>query len=136
MATNPFSLTITGNPKTAAVTEINVRSGPGKSNDTLFTAKVGTANLAVQEVRADDKGITQDNKVYQWLKATFPNGKQGWMRDDLVNVVGDGTAFGYGVVAQPTNAFSLTRATSVKIPVTVASPSTTVTTPAPASAST
>ena len=129
MASAPFLLSVTGNPNAPATTDINVRSGPGTNYDIPFKTTVGTANLPIVDVQADAKGITLNNKIYQWFKVTFPNGQQGWVRDDLVTITGDGSRYGYGVLSQPTNAFSLMRVVSPIRQVTPAAPTAPAATP-------
>lgn len=104
-----------------AITEINVRSGPGTSFDFVCKAAVGTSALPVVDVQADAEGKALDGKTYQWLSVTFADGQAGWVRDDLAEIVGDGTAFGYGMVAVQTHAFALQRVTA-SAPVAVAQP--------------
>lgn len=109
MANTPFTLTVTGNRGNTSIKEINLRSGPNTSYEVMAKVPVGTANLLVLDVSADDKNTLQQNKLYQWLKVALANGTVGWLRDDLVDVVGDGSRFGYGVVTQLKNGFTLTR---------------------------
>jgi hypothetical protein len=106
MATTPFLVTVRGIPNNPI---INVRSGPNTTYTKLLELPVGTANLVVVEVRADDQNTQLQGRTYQWLCCTLPNGQNGWVRDDLVTVQGDGTRFGYPVVTQATLAGSLTR---------------------------
>ncbi len=113
MATAPFQLTIRGLRERPDILEVNVRSGPNTAYTLLFKVAVGMSGLVVMEARADDKGNHLNGKIYQWLRVTFPNGEMGWVRDDLVDVVGDGSRFGYGTISKPTPAFSLTRTQAV-----------------------
>ncbi len=123
--TTPFCATIRGIRENPAVVEVNVRSGPNTTYVLIFKAPVGMANLLVLEVRADDKNTALQGKTYQWFRLRFPDGRDGWVRDDLIDVVGDGSAFGYPVVPQPVIGFSLTRGSG-------ASPSPAAPSPAPA----
>jgi hypothetical protein len=111
--TTSFSATIRGIRENPAVVEVNVRSGPNTTYVLIFKAPVGMANLLVLEVRADDRNTALQGKTYQWFRLRFPDGRDGWVRDDLIDVVGDGSAFGYPVVAQPVIGFSLTRSAAV-----------------------
>jgi hypothetical protein len=63
----------------------------------------------------DRAGIGKDGKTYQWFELEFPDRRSGWVRDDLIDVMGDGEDFGYGSVARRTLAFKLARA-SVQVP--------------------
>lgn len=112
MASSPFLLTIRGVRENPSIKEINVRSGPNTSYVLLFKVPVSANKLTVLEVRSDDQNANLQGKVYQWLRVKFPDNKEGWVRDDLVDVQGDGTRFGYPVVPQAVIAFALARDTS------------------------
>lgn len=112
MATTAFQVRVRGIPESPTITEINVRAGANTSYAMLFKAAVGLGGLIVLEVRSDEQNGNFQGKVYQWLRVGFADGREGWVRDDLVDVVGDGSRFGYGVLTQPVIAFSLTRDTS------------------------
>ncbi len=124
MSTSPFLVTVRGIPNNPV---INVRTGPNTTYTKLLELPVGTANLPVLEVRADDQNTQIQGRLYQWLRCTLPNGQVGWVRDDLVTVQGDGTRFGYPVVTQATLAGSLTRTTPP--PAGISTPPTPVTPP-------
>lgn len=104
-----FFAYIRGLPETPSVTVINIRSGANKNYPILFKAPVGMTNLPVLEVKSDEQGENFQGKVYTWLKIQFPDGQSGWGRDDLLDLFGDGTAFGYGQVPVQTFAFPLRR---------------------------
>lgn len=134
MSNTPFLVTVRGIPNNPI---INVRTGPNTTYDKLLELAVGTANMPVLEVRADDKNTQLQGRTYQWLRCTLPSGQSGWVRDDLVTVQGDGTRFGYPVVAQATLASTLTRTTppppglsSPSTPAQPAAPATPASTPA------
>jgi hypothetical protein len=91
------------------IARINVRSGPGTHHAVLSQLDVGLSGLVVQEVRPDERGQSVRSKVYQWFRITLPDGRSGWVRDDLVDVEGDCSAFGYGRLAQRVRAANLTR---------------------------
>jgi hypothetical protein len=100
---------IRGLPETPSVTVINIRTGPNKNYPILIKAPVGMSNLPVIDVKSDEQGENFQGKVYTWLKIQFPDGQSGWGRDDLLDLFGDGTAFGYGQVPVQTFAFPLRR---------------------------
>lgn len=130
-----FFVTIRGIIENPAIREINIRATPSTSGTFLFKAPVGMSDLPVIEVAADAEGKNFQGKVYTWLKVTFPSGQSGWARDDLVEVNGDGTAFGYGVVANKTYAFALNRtAPAAPVPTVPAAPAAPAATAAPAPA--
>lgn len=113
MSNAPLTAIIRGIPESPAITEINIRAGAGTSYAVLFKAPVRLANLGVLEARRDETGNHLQGKVYQWLRLAFPDGREGWARDDLLEIQGDGTRYGYGLIAAPTFAFALTRDESV-----------------------
>jgi hypothetical protein len=115
MATTPCQITVRGIRENPSITEINVRSGPNATYTLLFKAAVGMGGLPVLDVRPDDKKASLNGKTYQWFKALFPNGQEGWVRDDLVDIVGDGRRYGYAIISTMTPAFSLTRNTAVAV---------------------
>ena len=109
MSTQPFLARIIGLPHIPSITEVNVRSGPGTNKDMVFKSPVGTDNLQVLEVMPDDEERGMAGKTYQWFRLVFPNRQTGFVRDDLIEVRGDGTASGYGIVSTSMVAFNLVR---------------------------
>ncbi|HEX2908809.1 MAG TPA: hypothetical protein VHO69_18200 [Phototrophicaceae bacterium] len=105
----PLCAYIRGIQDNPAVTEINIRAGAGTQYDIRLKAPVGLSNLGVLEARRDEQGGNFQGKIYQWLRLAFPDGQEGWARDDLLEIVGDGSFIGYGVVSTQTYAFALTR---------------------------
>lgn len=88
---------------------INVRSGPGRHTDVVGALPVDSGELDILDVRPDELGTSSSNKIYQWFKLQLPDGQTGWVRDDLLNICGDCTAQGYGLVERPTPAVTLSR---------------------------
>jgi hypothetical protein len=113
MSTTPIIVIVRGAP---APTEFNVRSGPGTTYDKPFKAKAGTQAVALLEVRVDDSKTGLNGKIYQWFKMKFPDGREGWMRDDLLDIQGDCSTFGYGIVKDRSYAFVLVRDETVVAP--------------------
>ncbi|HVU14175.1 MAG TPA: peptidoglycan DD-metalloendopeptidase family protein [Phototrophicaceae bacterium] len=111
MAGSNFIVNITGNPNVSTITTVNVRALPSTVAGTtvLFQAAVGVGNLPILDVQPDQANNALNGKVYQWFKVQFANGSAGWIRDDLVSIVGDGTSFGYPNLSQQAYAFGLTR---------------------------
>jgi len=107
MSQNHCIAVIRGLPNTP---EVNVRASSGTKHQLAFKIQVGTAGCVVTEVRPDDEQKHLNGKIYQWFKLTFPDGRTGWVRDDLLDIEGDGSAFGYGVLAAKRYAFELIRA--------------------------
>jgi murein DD-endopeptidase MepM/ murein hydrolase activator NlpD len=103
-----FVASVVGLPQFPWIKEVNVRSGPGTNKDLLFKVAVGTKNVKVLEVKVDDEERNQGGKVFQWFRLDLPQG-DGWIRDDLITVQGDGTEFGYMNLNKPVIAFNLRR---------------------------
>lgn len=103
-----FTATILGIPNIPSIIEVNVRSGAGTNQQLVFKTPLGV-KATIQDVRSDVQGIGLNGKTYQWFLLNFPNNASGWVRDDLINVQGDGSKLGYPNVSQPVLAFSLTR---------------------------
>lgn len=85
--------------------EINVRSGPGTNHDVVFKGTVGLGSLQVMDAEVDNEGRNLNGKVYQWFHLTFPDGRTGWIRDDLLDIQGGCTRYGYDDYPQPAYAF-------------------------------
>jgi hypothetical protein len=88
---------------------INVRSGPGRHTDVIGELPVDSGDLDILDVRPDELGTASSNKIYQWFNLKLPDGTTGWVRDDLLDIVGDCGPQGYGFVERPTPAATLTR---------------------------
>src|SRR5258706_8281991 len=115
MPSTPFQVIIVGDRDNPSITEVNVRSGPNRNYAALFRTIVGTSGLPVLEARADDQNAIFQGRLFQWFRVSFPNGQEGWVRDDLVQISGDGSNFGYGVIAQPTDASKVARNMAVGV---------------------
>jgi hypothetical protein len=123
---------IRGIPDIPAVREVNVRAGAQINQPLIFKAPVGQDDLLVLGVQPDAAGMQFNGQTYQWFKLRFPDGGEGWVRDDLLEITGDCAPFGYSGLSQYTFAF-----TSVREPVAspqsapVTPPDTTEPTPQP-----
>lgn len=106
MSNQSFTATIKGIP---SLPFVRVRQGPGTSNAEIRQVNVGETGLVVLEAMPDADGKNFNGKVYQWLRLVFSDNSAGWVRDDLIEVEGDGTPLGYGMVSTRTLAFDLTR---------------------------
>lgn len=130
-----FLATIRGIPENPMVTEINSRMGPGTTFESAGKLKVGLSGLPVLAAQPDSEGKGFQGKIYQWLQLQRPDGSTGWVRDDLLEFEGDGTAFGYGVYAVRTYAFTVSRAAIASpAPAPMPAPAAAAPTPAPAPA--
>jgi murein DD-endopeptidase MepM/ murein hydrolase activator NlpD len=116
-----FVLKAIGLPNNPGVTEVNIRSDAGTNQALIFKVPVGTSNVQILEAKADVESRNFNGKVYQWFRAAFTQG-QGWVRDDLVEISGDGTKFGYPVLAQGTVGFNLSRSATPTQPVPSTAP--------------
>lgn len=104
-----FRANIRGVPSNPNITEINVRSGPSTNYDVAFRIAVGPDEFIVLDVRPDEQQTEFQDKMYQWLQLAFADDKTGWVRDDLLAIVGDGVRFGYALFQEPVFAFAVTR---------------------------
>lgn len=138
---------IRGIPHIPSVTEINVRTGPGTNQGLAFKVPVGMGDLKILAIQPDIEGKAKDGKIYQWFQLSFPGSTTGWVRDDLLDLIGDCASRGYGNYNEKTFAFVVTRTEVtapsptpvVQTPSTPAAPApqtpapvTPVTTPSPA----
>ncbi len=117
---------IRGIPHIPSVTEVNVRTGPGTAYALAFLMPVGADTVNILDIKPDAEGKAKDGKIYQWFQLTFRNSTVGWVRDDLLDIMGDCVSRGYGNYSQRTFVFPITRAAVPTTPVT-----TTPVTPAP-----
>jgi hypothetical protein len=103
---------IRGIPHIPSVVEVNVRSGPTTNGDLIFKVPVGMTGQRILDVQIDTDNKDQNGKVYQWFQIQFDGGAVGWVRDDLIEVQGDLTQFGYPDLSELTFAFDLLRGTA------------------------
>jgi len=132
MSGKPFLATIRGLPDYPNITEINVRDVPGINLDVVFKVAVGMDGLTIHDVQPDNQKLNEEGKTYQWFKLTFYGGAQGWVRDDLLFIEGDGSAYGYpDDIATNTHAFTLQKQaiSAVTKPAPTATTTTTTTKP-------
>lgn len=92
------------------ISSVNVRSGAGRHYAVVQQLPVGTSGLPVQDVKPDEAGEALQGRVFQWLLVALPDGRTGWVRDDLVSIEGDCRTQGYGLITEPVRAVSLTPA--------------------------
>jgi hypothetical protein len=96
----------------SAVTSVNVRTRASRSGAVIQQLPVNTAGLRVIGVQADEQGERANTgRVFNWLQITLPSGRSGFVRDDLVVIVGDCAAFGYGSRSIPERAVNIVRQT-------------------------
>lgn len=128
MSSVPFTASIRPGVR-SSINTVNVRNGPGTNFGVVFEADTGLNNLLVQSVESDSQGARFGSKVYQWFELAFPDDTIGWVRDDLIDITGDGTQFGYGVVTGKAFALELTRTEQDTKRVNRTIPTTTTTSP-------
>ncbi|GAB4476750.1 MAG: hypothetical protein Kow00124_19160 [Anaerolineae bacterium] len=116
MADQPCKASIRGVPDKPFITEIWVQARPAASSPILFSVTVGLREVQVLDVAPDAAGNRLQDRVYQWFKLGFPDGRVGWVREDFLNIEGNCSRLGYGVLSEPTYAFSLTRKTAAAAP--------------------
>jgi Bacterial SH3 domain/Peptidase family M23 len=120
---------IRGIPGNAQVVEVRVHVTPGLNTDVPFRVPIG-GTATCTAVQADPANDAFQGQTYKWLNLTFPDGRTGWVRDDLLDIQGDCTPFGYGNYADRTFAFSAL--TAVVTPQTPPVATTVPAAPAPA----
>ncbi|MEM9950144.1 MAG: hypothetical protein AAF846_00980 [Chloroflexota bacterium] len=100
---------VRGLPTIPSITEINVRADASTSTELLFKVAVGMSGQRILEVKTDLEEKSHEGKIYEWFKLQFDGGAIGWIRDDLLEIEGDCTAFGYPNLNELTWAFQLVR---------------------------
>lgn len=123
-----FLITVLGLPEFPSIREVNVRSGPSVNKELLFKITLGSRGY-VKSVEPDSDKQGKDNKTYQWFKVEFFDGRVGYVRDDLIEIEGDGTTFGYPFIAQRVVAFKMMRQNVTPAPTTPSTPATPSTPP-------
>ncbi|GAB5491174.1 MAG: hypothetical protein Phog2KO_13890 [Phototrophicaceae bacterium] len=108
MEQEPLKLKIIGIPHIPSITQVNVRPDASTNGNVVFKVDVGLSDIIVINVKEDSEKREQNGKIYQWFHAQFPQGT-GWVRDDLIEIWGDGTTVGYPIIKTPIQAFELTR---------------------------
>jgi hypothetical protein len=88
--------------------QILVRLTPGSNQPWLGALPIDVGGYEVVETGTAD-GVN-------WLRLTFLDGLTGWVRADEIDIVGDCSALGYGVLAQPVRAAALTPGTPPPVP--------------------
>ncbi|MBN2305990.1 MAG: hypothetical protein JXQ72_16025, partial [Anaerolineae bacterium] len=89
--------------------DINIRNKPGTQNTTVIFRVPKDWRAECSKVTLDPQGANFEGQTYQWFHLTFEDGQMGWARDDLLDLIGDCTAFGYGFYAVRTYAFTASK---------------------------
>ncbi len=103
-----FKARVVGIPYIPSVREVSVRQAPSNSAVQSFTVRTGIDDLTIHDVQDDQQQRGFLGHVYQWFQCDFADGR-GWIRDDMIAISGDGTAFGYPVLTVSNVAFNLKR---------------------------
>jgi hypothetical protein len=113
--------------------DVAARNTPGLQGTTVLFRPAKETQAQCTETKPDPNGDNFNGQVYKWLHLTFADGRSGWVRDDLLDLQGDCTAFGYGVYDVRTWAFTapVTASTTTSPATTPAATSATPTTPTP-----
>ncbi len=114
---------------------VNVRDQPTTSGALVFTMPIN-AQAICTEVKSDAKNANFQGQIYLWLFLTFSDGRKGWVRNDLLDLQGDCSAFGYGTYTARTYAFTAVYHAPAVTPATPATPVTPVTPATPATPAT
>ncbi len=100
-----------------------VRVEPSNAGAILGVAPSGMSGYRVLDAQGGDGS--------NWLRLACANGITGWVRDDLIDIVGDCSAEGYGVLTEPKQASTLIRNLPPKPPEPLPPPKQPTPTPAP-----
>ena len=98
--------TIRNAPDYPAIGEINVYDAPA-SGKMLFKIANGSSNREVIGVAEDPSGAIFNGQPYLWFQMKFPGNMVGWVRDEYIDLEGDATAYGVGILNKRTSAFDL-----------------------------
>lgn len=94
-----MQVTIQNAPDTPPAGEVAVYDAPSGASAAFHIAN-GAGRFDVLAV--------ERQPPHTWFQVQFPGGLTGWLQDEFLTLQGDGTAFGFGQIAQPTSAFELT----------------------------
>ncbi len=114
MAGQPYRIIIRGIPHLPTVTEVNARSGPSTTFDIVAKLAVGLEFSQVNSIAEDREGKGLNGKIYLWFCLPMLDGRQAWVRDDLLDMVGDCTPLGYGNYAERVFVFDQRRIVTEK----------------------
>ncbi|MFZ4828451.1 MAG: chitosanase [Phototrophicaceae bacterium] len=98
--------TIRNAPDYPAIGEIDVYDAPA-SGKMLFKIANGSSNREVVGVAEDPNGAIFNGQPYLWFQMKFPGNMLGWVRDEYIDLEGDATAYGVGMLTKRTSAFEL-----------------------------
>lgn len=106
-----YQVFVRGIPHIPSVREVNARAGAGTHYAVVTTVPVGAEVSQVSEIRLDEESKGLNGKLYLWFKVKLTSGADVWIRDDLLDLLGDCTPLGYGVYTERAFAFAIQRST-------------------------
>ncbi|HVO44317.1 MAG TPA: peptidoglycan DD-metalloendopeptidase family protein [Aggregatilineales bacterium] len=76
--------------------DVAARNAPGLQGTTVLFRPTKETTATCSDTAIDPNGDNLNGQVYKWFFLTFGEGRSGWVRDDLLDLQGDCSAFGYG----------------------------------------
>jgi Peptidase family M23/Bacterial SH3 domain len=122
-----YFIFIRGIPENQQVKDVRVHVAPGVNTEAPFRVVLDTQATCI-EVRPDPDNGAFQGQTYRWFHLKFNDGRDGWVRDDLLDLQGDCSAFGYGNYSARMFAFTagtaviLTPQPPVTVPTTPTAP--------------
>lgn len=95
---------IRGIPDNPNVVDVRVRVAPGLNSEVRFRSPINSTATCDQIV-PDPQGMAFQGQTYRWFHLVFSDNREGWVRDDFLDIQGDLTEFGYGDYPRRTFAF-------------------------------
>jgi hypothetical protein len=95
---------VRGIPDNPNVVDVRVRVAPGLNSEVRFRAPVNATAICDQIV-PDPQNMAFQGQTYRWFHLAFPDQREGWVRDDFLDIQGDLTEYGYGDYPRRTFAF-------------------------------
>jgi murein DD-endopeptidase MepM/ murein hydrolase activator NlpD len=105
-----YTVFIRGIPENKQVKDVRVHVAPGVNTEVPFRIPIG-AKAICSAIKPDPDNSGFQGQVYRWFQLKFSDGREGWVRDDLLDLQGDCSPFGYG--NYPSRVFAFTAGTSI-----------------------
>jgi len=115
--------------------DVNVRDKPGLAGAVAFRV-LKEAQATCSEVRLDLDNTAFQGQIYRWFRLKFNDGQEGWVRDDLIDLQGDCSPFGYSNYPARVIAFSVSKSITLQPGAPPVVTTTTTTTTGPVGSST
>src|SRR5438105_921470 len=113
-----YSIFIRGIPENKQIKDVRVHIAPGVNTEAPFRVSVDT-QATCADVKPDPDSSAFKGQVYRWFHLKFSDGRDGWVRDDLLDLQGDCSPIGYGNYAARMYAFTAGAALVMTTPATV-----------------